>query len=179
MDKLTDWFRRGWLVLLIAGIWIALDQLTKDMIRQQMPLHSTLRPIEALGDYFSFEHVNNYGAAFGILQNRGYFFIIVAVVVISALLYYVRYLPENQWLIRLLLGLQLGGAAGNLIDRIERGYVTDFVKLGIPNFYYIPNFNIADSGIVLGVIGLGIYIIVTDIRAQQRLNQTPAGTAGQ
>lgn len=177
MQNLVKWWRQTRIVLFVAIIWIILDQVTKYMVRQQIPLHDTVRPFPALGDYFVFQHVNNYGAAFGILQNQGNFFIIIAVVVISAILFYVRHLPENQWYVRLLLGLQLGGAAGNLIDRLHQGFVTDFVRMGIPSIYVIPNYNVADSGIVIGVIGLGIYIIVEDIRNQRHANQTAAETS--
>jgi signal peptidase II len=91
----------------------------------------------------------------------------VAIIVAVAILFYVRYLPTDQWIVRILLGLQLGGALGNVIDRVNQGYVTDFIKTGIPGFYYIPNYNIADAAIVVGVIGLGIYIIVDDMRKQR------------
>jgi signal peptidase II len=125
-------------------------------------------PIPALGEYFVFEHVDNYGAAFGILQNQGSLFIVIAVVVAIAILVYARYLPIDQTFVRFLLGLQLGGAVGNLLDRINQGFVTDFVKMGIPGVYYWPNYNIADSSIVIGVIALGIYIIMDDIRKQRQ-----------
>ncbi len=64
-------------------------------------------------------------------------------------------------------GLQLGGALGNVSDRLYQGFVTDFVRIGIPGVYYWPNFNIADSAIVCGVIGLAIYIFVDDFRSQR------------
>ena len=168
MAKITHWLQRAWLVLLVAGIIITLDQLTKEWVRDNIPKFSSMIPIPALGEYFVFEHVDNYGAAFGILQNQGSLFIVIAVVVAIAILVYVRYLPIDQTFVRFLLGLQLGGAVGNLLDRINQGFVTDFVKMGIPGVYYWPNYNIADSSIVIGVIALGIYIIMDDIRKQRR-----------
>jgi signal peptidase II len=161
------------LVLVVAGIVIVLDQWSKQWVRQSIPDYTSMIPIPALGEYFVFEHVHNYGAAFGILQNQGNFFIIIAVVVVIAILAYVRYLPTDDWIVRLLLGLMLGGAVGNVIDRINQGFVTDFVKMGIPGVYYWPNYNIADSAIVGGVIGLGIYVVVDDIRKsrQQKAEQ--------
>lgn len=168
-----NWLRRAWLVLIIAGIVIILDQLTKEWIRINVPEYTSMIPIAAFGEYFVFEHVRNYGAAFGILQNQGYLFVAIAIVVAIAILVYVKYLPTEQRFVRALLGLQLGGAVGNLIDRINQGYVTDFIKMGIPNVYYWPNYNIADSSIVIGVIGLGIFILVEDIRQQrqQQMNE--------
>jgi len=168
MTKITHWLQRAWLVLLVAGIIITLDQITKEWVRNNIPKFSSMIPIPALGEYFVFEHVDNYGAAFGILQNQGSLFIVIAVVVAIAILVYVRYLPIEQTFVRFLLGLQLGGAVGNLIDRINQGFVTDFVKMGVPGVYYWPNYNIADSSIVVGVIALGIYIMVDDVRKQRQ-----------
>lgn len=171
MNLLSHWFRNTRLVLLVGTVWIILDQITKELVRRNIPLHDSVQPFPALGEAFVFEHVNNYGAAFGILQNQGNFFVVIAVIVVTAILFYVRTLPPEQRFVRFLLGLQLGGAIGNLIDRLQRGYVTDFVRMGIPNVYYYPNYNVADSGIVLGVIGLGIYIILEDIRNQRKAKE--------
>ncbi|MCE7982710.1 MAG: signal peptidase II [Caldilinea sp. CFX5] len=168
MAKITHWLQRAWLVLLVAGIIITLDQITKEWVRDNIPKFSSMIPIPALGEYFVFEHVDNYGAAFGILQNQGTLFIVIAIVVAVAILVYVRYLPIEQSFVRFLLGLQLGGAVGNLIDRITQGFVTDFVKMGVPGVYYWPNYNIADSSIVVGVIALAIYIMVDDVRKQRQ-----------
>lgn len=178
MSKVLLWFKRAWIVLLVAGSIIALDQWTKALVRAAIPnLGDTLR-VPGLGDVFLLEHVHNYGAAFGILQNWGNLFVIVATVVTIAILVYVWHIPTNQTFIRILLGMQMGGAIGNVIDRLTQGYVTDFAKLGIPGFYYIPNFNVADSAIVGGVIGLGIYIIAEDIRQQRAAHAGQADLAG-
>ena len=168
MQKISDWFSRAWIVILIAAVIIGLDQWTKAWVRATIPEYTSMIPFPALGEYFVYEHVFNYGAAFGILQNQSMLFIVIAVVVAIAILVYVRYLPLDQNFVRFLLGLQLGGALGNLIDRLHQGYVTDFIKMGIPDVYYWPNYNIADSSIVTGVIGLGIYIILDDIRKQRQ-----------
>ncbi len=168
MHKITSWFRQAWIVLVVAGIIITLDQLTKEWVRMNIPKYDSMIPIPALGEYFIFEHVDNYGAAFGILQNQSLLFTAIAAIVAIAILVYVRYLPIENYFVRLLLGLQLGGAMGNLIDRLNQGFVTDFVKMGVPGVYYWPNYNIADSSIVIGVIALGIYIMVDDVRKQRQ-----------
>lgn len=173
MEQQSGWLSKLAPVLLVAAIIIGLDQWTKEWIRQNVPEYTAITPIESLDGYFLFEHVRNYGAAFGIFQNQTTLFTIIAIVVAIAIIVYVRYLPMDQKLIRYLLGLQLGGAVGNLIDRAfvnEGGYVTDFIKMGIPEVYYWPNYNIADSAIVVGVIGLGIYVIWDDVR-QTRLQK--------
>lgn len=174
MDQESGWLRKLVPVITIAAIIIGLDQWTKEWIRQNVPEYTSTTPIPSLEGYFAFEHVRNYGAAFGILQNQTWLFTSIGIVVGIAIIVYVRYLPTDQRLIRYLLGLQLGGATGNLIDRLivntepgSGGYVTDFVKMGIPNVYYWPNYNIADSAIVIGVIGLAIFVILDDIRQQR------------
>lgn len=174
MAVLTNWLRKAWLVLLVAGVVIVLDQWTKSLVRANIPDYATSTPIPALYPYFYFEHVHNYGAAFGILQGLGGPLIVIAVIVTIAMLVYIPYLPADQWVVRVLLGLQLGGAVGNVLDRINQGYVTDFIKTGIPGFYYIPNYNIADSAIVVGVTGLAIYIVWTDVQKQREDKQKEA-----
>jgi signal peptidase II len=170
MQALGKWWQRVWLILLVAAVIIGLDQWTKEWVRTNIPDYTYMIPLPSLGEYFVFEHVHNYGAAFGILQNQGNLFVIIAIVVGVAILLYARTLEPSQRLLRVLLGLQLGGALGNLIDRLMQGYVTDFIKMGIPGVYYWPNYNIADSSIVIGVIVLGIYLIRQDM---QEANSTP------
>lgn len=185
MSALSDWFRKAWLVLLVAGVVIVLDQWTKQLVRTNLPKFEAIPPIPALAPYILFEHVDNYGAAFGMFQNFGGVFAIVAIVVVAVMLFYVRLLPTEGWFVRVMLGLMLGGAVGNLIDRLQQGYVTDFIKTGIPGFYYIPNYNIADSAIVCGVIGLGLYLVFDDFKrardAKERKSEPtrPASDVGQ
>lgn len=186
MKQIGQWFRAAWIVLAVAGIVILLDQWTKQLVRDRIPEYTFIIPFESLGEYFVFEHVRNYGAAFGILQNQQTLFTVIAVVVCVAILVYVRYIPLDNILVRILLGLQMGGAIGNLIDRVTqldeagRGYVTDFVKMGVPGVYYWPNYNIADMAIVTGVIGLGIYILYDDVqkqKAEKQKNVQPADSS--
>ena len=161
--------QRLWIVLLTAGVVIGLDRWTKELIRAAMPLYSSTIPIPSLEGYLSFQHVNNYGAAYGIFQGGRIFFTIVAFVVSAGILYYAaQHLPSSERFVRLLLGLEMGGAIGNVIDRIEQGFVTDFIVTGIPGVYYIPNWNVADSAVVGGVIGLAVVILWQDIRAARR-----------
>ncbi len=165
---------RLWLILLVAAIVIGLDQWTKALVRQHIPKFDYIVPIPAFDHYVLFEHVDNYGAAFGILQGGGSFFIaIAAVVVVVILVYAVRSLPPDQRFVRLLLGLQMGGAIGIVIDRIHQGYVTDFIKVGVPNVYYWPNFNIADSAIVGGVIGLAVLLLWQDFHQPKQEEEKP------
>ena len=163
---------RTWLILLVAAIVIPLDQWTKILVRLNIEKFDYIVPIPALGEYFVLEHVDNYGAAFGILQGAGSIFIVIAAVVTVGVFYYaIRHLPDDQRLIRVLLGFQVGGALGNVIDRIQQGYVTDFVKIGVPGVYYWPNFNIADSSIVCSVIALAAVILYQDIQLSKQAKE--------
>jgi signal peptidase II len=150
-------------VVVVAGALIAVDQWTKDLIRGSIEMYDFIVPIPAFGDYVLFEHVPNYGAAFGILQGQGWFFITVAALVSVGILIYVYFIPKEETYLRVLLAMQMGGAIGNVIDRLNQGFVTDFVKIGVPGVYYWPNFNVADSSIVVGVILLAIYVIRHDL----------------
>jgi signal peptidase II len=142
-----------WAILLgVAGSVIALDQLTKSMIVRSLDYGETWVPIGFLQDIFDITYTRNTGAAFGMAQDFGGVFLFIAVVVVSAILYYYRQLPTGMWGMRVALGLQMGGALGNALDRVTRGYVVDFLHV-----HHFPIFNVADSSIVVGV---GILIIL-------------------
>ncbi len=149
---IARYLHKVWLVLLCAGIILAADQWTKSLIRERLDLYDRTMPLAWLGEIFFLEHVPNYGAAFGILQNGGRLFTITAVVVAIAILISVHFLRPSQRFTQLLLGMALGGALGNFLDRVLQGYVTDFLKFGIPGRAYWPNFNVADASIVVSVL---------------------------
>jgi signal peptidase II len=132
---------------------IALDRWTKELAVSQL-LDSGVRSVPILGPYIRLTYVENRGAAFGLLQDQTYFFIVVGVVVIGVIIASYRYIPEPSWLLNLCLGLQMGGAIGNLIDRIRDGYVVDFIDLT-----FWPVFNVADSAICVGVAGLAYTVL--------------------
>ncbi|MCC7370409.1 MAG: signal peptidase II [Chloroflexi bacterium] len=132
---------------------IALDRWTKQLAIDHL-LESGVRSIPLLGDIVKLTYVENRGAAFGVLQNQTAFFVLVGVIVISVIIASYRYIPEPSWILNLCLGLQMGGAIGNLIDRIQVGYVVDFI-----DFTYWPVFNIADSAICVGVAGLAYSVL--------------------
>lgn len=141
----------------LAGFVIALDQWTKWLVRINLPFQGTWLPtwLSWLSPYARIVNWSNSGAAFGSFQNGNSVFTILAIIVICAILYYYPRVQADDWTLRLAMGLQLGGAAGNLIDRLLIQKVTDFISIG--NF---PVFNIADSSISIGVIVLllGVWI---------------------
>lgn len=134
------------LLLIVAALVLSLDQITKWWVLVSLPEGEWWSPLPGLWRVFRITHTVNSGAAFGIFPNQGNFFIVIAVVVALAIILYYRYLPSGEWLVRLSLGLQLGGAIGNLLDRIRFGHVVDFVDIG-----FWPIFNVADASIVTGV----------------------------
>jgi len=161
--------RAGWgeklLPFLILAVVIFLDQLTKYLVETRIPLYGVWAPIPALEGIFRIVHTANTGAVFGLFQGSGMFFAALAVVVAIAIAYFNMTLPGHQWLIRVALGLQLGGALGNLIDRLRQGHVTDFVDTGP---WYI--WNLADLAIVSGVILFG-FAYLREIRREEAVKR--------
>lgn len=149
-------FRPLFLLLVIGGCVILLDQWTKNIIRSQLQFGETWMPWDWLAPYARIVYWHNSGAAFGMGQNLSFIFTILAIVVAFAILLYYPQIPSEDWPLRTALALQFGGAIGNLIDRLTIGYVTDFISVG--NF---PVFNIADSSISIGVVVLigGMWIM--------------------
>jgi signal peptidase II len=148
------WMRQGLAVPLGAVIIIALDQLTKHWVRVRIPVNTSWQPVPWLDPFFTFTHTHNTEAAFGLFGGMNTVFIILALVVVIAILAIYRHLAEQSWLLRTALALQLGGAVGNLIDRVTVGYVTDFF-----NLRWWPIFNLADASIVVGTVVLAIYAL--------------------
>jgi signal peptidase II len=139
-------------ILLVAGVAVAvfvLDRVTKAWVSENIPL-GTGRPI--IGDYVRIVHAQNTGAAFGLLPERTTLLSVLSVVAVLAIVYYYRQFANSSPLVTATLGMQLGGAFGNLLDRVSKGYVVDFVDVGIPNGVRFWAFNVADSSIVLGIL---------------------------
>jgi len=135
---------------LVASVLIALSVLFADQITKSVAERYLMRvpdqSVQVMGDFARLTYVSNRGAAFGILQDRTVFFVVVGLVVVGVILASYRYFPVTSSVLNLALGLQLGGAVGNLIDRLRFGYVVDFIDVAI-----WPVFNLADSAIVVGV----------------------------
>ncbi len=133
------------MLLSVATLAFTVDQVSKWVIVTSLELREHWVPLSALEDIFDITYTRNTGAAFGLGQEFGNVFLVIAVVVVGVILYYYRTLEAN-WVIRVALGLMMGGAIGNAVDRVFRGYVVDFLHL-----HGWPIFNVADSVVVLGV----------------------------
>ena len=140
----------------ISGLIIILDQVTKSLVRANIELWTGVwAPWDWIIPYARIIHVPNTGVAFGMFQGKGIIFTILASLVALVIIYYYPQVPESDWSLRLAMDLQLGGAVGNLIDRLTIGHVTDFISVG--NFAV---FNIADASISVGVavLILGVWL---------------------
>ncbi|MDF0725257.1 signal peptidase II [Cytobacillus sp. S13-E01] len=145
---------------IIALLIILVDQLTKWAIVSYMNLGQSITVIE---NFLYITSHRNRGAAWGILQGQMWFFYIITVIVVAILVIYIQRLPKQQRLMGIALGLMLGGAIGNFIDRIFRKEVVDFINTYIFT-YDFPIFNIADSALVVGV---GLVLILTLLEGKQ------------
>lgn len=142
----------GFLLATAAAI-IMIDQISKNLVLEHIPPGATIQPIPALVPFFQITHSSNTGMAFGMLANAGDLLLLLALVIVGVMLLMYSRLEGGLWLTRLAIGLVVGGALGNIIDRLQHGYVVDFVHLTIPGL--ISNVsNLADHAIVLGVLTL-------------------------
>ncbi len=148
------------LAFIIASVCILLDQITKYLVVSYVKGNKPLVIVEEL---LSFVYVENRGAAFGILQNKKWLFVVVTVISVLALLYVFlfHYKKMSTWLI-VSLSFVLGGTIGNFIDRMRLDYVVDFISVRIMNRYDFAVFNLADAFIVVGAIMLVLHIILFD-----------------
>jgi len=162
---------RNYLTLFtIAGIIVALDQWTKNLIRENIPFGGTWLPEgwESLTPYARVVHWRNTGAAFGMFQNGALIFTVLAFVVIAGIIWFYRQIEPGDWFLRLALAMQLAGALGNLLDRLlYDGVVTDWISVG--NFAV---FNIADASITVGtgIMLIGVFIMERREKKNQAQN---------
>lgn len=143
--------------LIFAVVWVALDQGVKFLVRAAIPLHTSQTFIPGL---FDLTYIRNTGAAFSIFRSQTWLLTVlsgIAVVVLLVLLLR-RTLPSKLGMLSL--SLLLAGAAGNFIDRLAFGYVTDMFQTTFMNF---PVFNVADIGVVVG----GFFLVLAVLTAKE------------
>lgn len=136
-----------------ALVVIVLDQLTKAVVLAEIPLRGSIPVIDG---FFKIVHVRNPGAAFSLFASapewfREPFFLVITIVAVVALLVIALRLPADERLLAVALGGVLGGALGNLLDRIVHGEVIDFLYVYWREWYW-PAFNVADSSITISVL---------------------------
>lgn len=126
-----------------ALLVVILDQVTKALVVTHLPLYE---PVTVVPGLITLIHVQNPGAAFGLLPFKRPLFIAVAAALVAAAAVFRRRILQEGWLVQAGIGLGLGGAVGNMVDRVRTGMVTDFIQVPL-----IPVFNVADTAIVVGV----------------------------
>ena len=141
-------------VTLVSSLVIGLDQLAKYFVCKLLPLHSR---IGVFSDFLNIVHIRNPGIAFGLLKRFGSQFKVLSLILVSAvvlflLFFLITQIKKEHRLQTFSLSLILGGAIGNLIDRIRFGEVIDFIDVHWCSLYHWPAFNVADSAITVGII---------------------------
>ena len=159
---------------LLAGVVLVVDLLTKELVRATLGPGTGRGTIELIGRALALEYVENRGAAFGLFPGQGPLLTVLAVVVLGGLVWYYAGSGErSRWLV-LGVGLIVGGALGNLGDRLRHGFVTDFVAVGA-----WPRFNVADSAITVGVVCLLLHALVEPDRLAGHEAAASAETRGE
>lgn len=147
--------RLGWLVLSL--LVLVIDQVSKAHFEGSLEM---FQQIVVIPDYFSWTLAYNTGAAFSFLADSGgwqrWLFALIAVVVSAVLVVWLKRLGRDDTWLAVALALVLGGALGNLYDRIALGHVIDFILVHWQNRHYFPAFNFADSAITVGAIMLAL-----------------------
>ncbi len=163
MRKPMPAFVRSLLWLLLAALVIALDWQTKQWATENLILY---RPSH-ISSWLNLRLAHNYGAAFSMLADAGgwqrWFFTILASAVTLVLLVWLFRLKQGEWRIGLSLSLIIAGAVGNLIDRVQLGYVVDFIDVFYKGHHW-PAFNVADSAITGGIILMLLDALILSFR---------------
>ena len=142
-------------IIILSIILTFTDQLSKFIVIKALNVNHS---IEVIKNFFYLTYTHNKGAAFSILTGKRIFLVLIAIFIIAAILYYLKKNTPNNSLSKIAFSFVIGGSLGNLIDRIMYGYVIDFLDFIIFG-YDFPVFNIADSFITIGAIGLIISIL--------------------
>ncbi len=153
-------FRRNNLIFLVVALFVVLlDQISKNLVVTSLKVRQSWDIAPWLTPFFRITHVTNTGVAFGLFPGVGASFAIVPVIVAVMIFVYSLSLPAQDRLTRVVLALPLGGAIGNLVDRLRQGFVVDFIDLNFWPLREWPIFNLADTSIVAGVVLLSLLML--------------------
>jgi signal peptidase II len=167
---------------LVVCIVIGLDQWTKSLVVQHLSPAGSNPPIPIVGDYLSIFYIQNSGSAFSLFANNSILLVVLIALAICVIGYlYARMINTASLAYKLIFGMIIGGAAGNLLDRaIHGGAVVDFIYFQIPQIgFHFAVFNLADASISVGVFLLFLYVLITSFRktrepAEQGVSQDKA-----
>jgi len=158
---------RNILILLAVAVLVVLaDQATKQLVATRAAAGQPWDVAPWLAPIFRVTFTTNTGVAFGLFPGGGNFFAVVSAIVIVILFVYYWQLPSEEWVMRVVLALSMGGAISNLIDRLRQGFVVDFIDLNFWPLRGWPIFNLADSSIVAGVTLLALLMLWEERREQ-------------
>lgn len=155
--------QKYWVLLVVSGWILFVDQWTKYIVQQKLALHQT---VEVIQRFFNLVHVRNTGGAFGIFAGeRGgigsILFVVVSLIAIGTILFLFVKVREDEKTLSLSFSLVLAGAIGNLIDRLRYGEVVDFLDFYLFSYHW-PAFNIADSAICIGIGLIVLDLLIRD-----------------
>lgn len=140
-------------IIILSIILTITDQLSKFIVIKALNVNHS---IEVIKNFFYLTYTHNKGAAFSILTGKRIFLVFIAIIIIAAIIYYLKKNTPNNSLSKIAFSLVIGGSLGNLIDRILRGYVIDFIDVKIFG-YDFPIFNLADTFITIGIFILILF----------------------
>ena len=144
--------RKYWVLLIFCIGILLLDQWTKSLVVEKLPLYQR---VEVIQGFFNLTHVRNTGGAFGIFGGEkgglgSILFVVVSLIAIGAIVFLFLKIKENEKTLAFSFSLILSGAVGNLIDRLRYGEVVDFLDFHLSSYHW-PAFNVADSAICIGI----------------------------
>lgn len=154
--------------LLLSLLILVVDRVSKDFFEGSLSMY---QQIVVIPDYFSWTLAYNTGAAFSFLADadgwQRWFFAAIAIVVSAVLVVWLKRLKRHETLLAIALAMVLGGALGNLYDRVVLGHVVDFILVHWQNRWYFPAFNLADTFITIGAILLALDMFKSDKPAKE------------
>jgi signal peptidase II len=160
---LKNFWQNYALLIIVSAVIIVFDQATKLWITNNLALGETYCIIDGFCEQVRFLHWYNTGIAFGLFQGNSMLFSITSIIIVVIIVIFYNQIPQQEWLLRLALAFEVGGALGNFIDRVTLGHVTDFVAIG--NF---PIFNVADAAINIGVALMFLSIVLEEIKDRRK-----------
>ena len=149
--------------LIVAVVVLILDQITKEAVIAAFGPSGNGNVRTIIPNFLEFRHEQNTGSAFSLFQGQNNVFpLLVALIVTGLLVYYYRAMPQGRPVLRVAVGGVVGGAIGNLIDRLRLGHVTDWIHVFYPGVFNYPTFNVADSCVSIGMITIALYLFFAD-----------------
>lgn len=155
----------------VGLVVLLLDQWTKQAVRGSMVYGDSFPVVDG---FFNLVYVRNDGAAWNMLSGHGIILILISAGVLVSLLIFRKHFLQDRFLHHVLLGLMIGGIAGNLVDRIRFGWVTDFLDFQFGSYHY-PSFNIADSAICIAVV---LYVVLNLLDERAKKQGAAGGACG-